>query len=390
LAYTYTRESVTVYGNVVRATNGTTRNEVLGSGDSSQTFQQFTLHGSPLTYVTAPTATGAASTLAIYVNGIRWQEIKSLTSAAPADRVFVTSVNDQNIVTVTFGDGQHGSRLPTGIENVQAIYRTGIGSGANLDPGTLTLLNSRPLGVRSVTNPIGATGGADPDSADTGRRNAPLASIALDRLVSVTDYASFARTFAGVGKATSAMLSDGHRQVVVVSVTGAEGGVLTADSQVVTQLQEALLDLGDPHLPITVLASDALLLVISARISIFADRLWTDLAPLIRSTLLTAFSFDSQEPGASVYLSAVTAAIQSVPGVQYCLIDAFSTISRSDVDTAAGLGARFAQLAKQVTPPESIPIQFERRDSNGQFQPSQIAYLDPDIPDTLLLTQITS
>jgi predicted phage baseplate assembly protein len=390
LAYSYTRETVTISGNVVPATNGATKKEVIGSGDSSQTFQQFKLQGSPLTYVSAATPSGAASTLAVYVNGIKWQEIDSLTTASPTDRVFVTSVDSQNNVTVTFGDGQHGMRLPTGMENIQAIYRTGIGSGGNLDPGTLTLLTNRPLGVRSVTNPVAATGGANADSANTGRRNAPLASIALDRLVSVTDYASFARTFAGIGKATSAMLSDGHQQVVVVSVTGAEGAVLDADSQVVQQLEEALLDLGDPHFPVTVLTSNALLLVISARISILADYLWTDVAPLIRTSLLKAFCFDSQQPGATVYLSMVTAAIQKVPGVQYCVIDAFSTISRGEVDTASGLSAKFSELAAQSVVPGSIPVAFEHADATGQFQPSEIAYVDPAVPDTILLTEITS
>lgn len=390
LAYSYTRASVTVYGNVVPATNGATRKEVLGSGDSSQTFQQFTLHGSPLTYVSAATQTGAASTLAVYVNGIKWEEIDSLTTAGPTDRVFVTSADDQSIVTVTFGDGQHGMRLPTGLENVQAVYRTGIGTGGNLDAGSLTLLTSRPLGVRSVNNPLAATGGADEDSADAGRRNAPLASIALDRLVSVTDYASFARTFAGIGKATSAMLSDGHQRVVVVSVTGSEGAVLTSDSQVALQLEEALLDLGDPHLTVKVLTADALLLVISVRISIFANYLWINVAPLIRASLLQAFAFDTQQPGASVYLSSVTAAVQQVQGVQYCVVDAFSTISHSDVDTAHGLSAKFSQLATQTAVPGSIPIPFEHLDAHGRFQPSGVAYLDPDIPDTLLLTEIPS
>jgi hypothetical protein len=390
LAYSYTRETVTISGNVVPATNGATKKEVIGSGDSSQSFQQFKLQGAPLTYVSAATPSGAASTLAVYVNGIRWQEIDSLTTAGPTDRVFVTSADSQNNVTVTFGDGQHGMRLPTGMENVQAIYRTGIGSGGNLDPGTLTLLTNRPLGVRSVTNPVAATGGADADSANTGRRNAPLASIALDRLVSVTDYASFSRTFAGIGKATSALLSDGHQQVVVVSVTGAEGAVLDADSQIAQQLEEALLDLGDPHFPVAVLTSNALLLVISARISILADYLWTDVAPLIRTSLLKAFCFDSQQPGAPVYLSRVTAAIQKVPGVQYCVIDAFSTISRNEVDIANRLSAKFSELAAQSVVPASIPIAFEHVDASGQFQPSEIAYVDPAVPDTILLTEITS
>ena len=170
LAYTYKRTTVTIYGNVVPATNGETRKEVIGSGDSSQTFQQFSLHANPLTYTSAATQTGVASSLAVYVNGIQWHEVDSLITAGPTDRIFTTSVDNKNVLTVTFGDGQHGMRLPTGQENVQAVYRTGIGSGGNLDSGKLTLLSTKPLGAKAVTNPVISSGGADRDDAEASRR----------------------------------------------------------------------------------------------------------------------------------------------------------------------------------------------------------------------------
>ena len=46
--------------------------------------------------------------------------------------------------------------------------------------------------------------------------------MSLDRLVSVQDYADFARTFAGIGKASAARLSDGRRQLVQVTIAGAD------------------------------------------------------------------------------------------------------------------------------------------------------------------------
>jgi len=55
LSYQYKRETVTIYGNVVNATHGESRSEVLGGGDSSQELQQFTLHQTPVTFVAAPT-----------------------------------------------------------------------------------------------------------------------------------------------------------------------------------------------------------------------------------------------------------------------------------------------------------------------------------------------
>src|SRR6266566_265135 len=55
LSFQYKCDTVTIYGNVVRATHGETRSEVLGSGDGSKALQRFALHQSPVTYLAKPT-----------------------------------------------------------------------------------------------------------------------------------------------------------------------------------------------------------------------------------------------------------------------------------------------------------------------------------------------
>src|SRR5207245_350563 len=55
LAYTYKRSTVSVNGNVVHATQGETKLQVLGSGDGSQSMQRFALSQAPLTFLSAPT-----------------------------------------------------------------------------------------------------------------------------------------------------------------------------------------------------------------------------------------------------------------------------------------------------------------------------------------------
>ena len=52
-------------------------------------------------------------------------------------------------------------------------YRVGTGLPGLVDAGQLTLLMTRPLGVRGVTNPLPTGLAADPDPPDTVRRNAP-------------------------------------------------------------------------------------------------------------------------------------------------------------------------------------------------------------------------
>ncbi len=65
---------MTLYANVVAATHGESRQEVLGSGDAALAFQQMKLTKSPLTYVSAPVPSGGVSTLELRVNDILWKE----------------------------------------------------------------------------------------------------------------------------------------------------------------------------------------------------------------------------------------------------------------------------------------------------------------------------
>ncbi|MDQ1393926.1 MAG: hypothetical protein QOF30_2903, partial [Acidimicrobiaceae bacterium] len=140
LRYTYKRDTVTVYGNVVRATHGQTRSEVLGGGDAAQSMPRFTLKPSPLTFVSAPTSSGVATTLAVRVNDLPWHEAPGLAHMAANDRKFVTRTDDEAKTTVVFGTGQRGARLPTGHNNVRSSYRTGIGAPGNVQGGQISLL----------------------------------------------------------------------------------------------------------------------------------------------------------------------------------------------------------------------------------------------------------
>ena len=222
LAYTYDSSSVTIYGNVVVATNGQTVGEVLGNGDASQPFLTFPLHQAPLTYLSAPTAAGSESTLAVTVNDIDWHETDDLSALGPTDHQFITLTDNAAQTSVIFGNGENGARVPTGTANVKAVYRYGIGSGGNVAATQISQMATQPGGVMSVINPLPASGGADADTADQARANMPIAVKALDRLVSVTDYSDFSRSFAGIRKASASRLSNGRRQVVFVTIAGAE------------------------------------------------------------------------------------------------------------------------------------------------------------------------
>ena len=384
LKYEYKRDTARIFGNVVKATHGESSNEVLGSGDGSKPAQAFAPHRSPLTYLAAVTPTGAQSTLEVRVDGLLWHEADTLAFAGPVDHVYTTQTDDHDATTVIFGDGARGARLPTGAENVRAAYRTGIGRPGNVRAGQITQLQTRPLGVNGVTNPLPATGGADRDTLDQARRNVPLAVLALDRLVSVPDYADFARARAGIGRASAARLSDGTNTVVHLTIAGTDDIPIDETDDLFQNLRQSLSTFGDPSQPVQVAVRELLLIVMAAAVRVDADHRFDLLEPQIRSALLDRFGFDHRDLGQAVFQSDLVATIQAVPGVDRVVIDALSV---------APIGLTPAQLqafADGLVPPapQLIPVELARPDPQGHgILPAQLALLSPLLPDTLILKE---
>ncbi len=390
LSYSYKRSSVTIYGNVARATHGETRSEVLGSGSGSSTFQEFTLRQPPLTFVSSPTPRGIASTLEIKVDDVVWSEAPNLAALGPNDRKYVTRNDDTSKTIVTFGDGLHGARLPTGTENVKAAYRSGIGTPGNVDAQKISLLATRPLGVKSVINPLPATGGADREERDQARENAPLGITALDRLVSVQDFEDFARTFAGIGKARAVRLPGSRGSFVHVTIAGAGDIPIDVNSDLFRNLQLALHSAGDPFQPVRIDLRELVTLVIAVDIHILPDATWEVVVKAIRDALLDEFSFERRDFGQDAYLADVYRVIQAVSGVDYSQVQVFGGIPEHTGGTTAQPQDVFKRLKEIVdqSPPAVVRVKTTRVGRNGTVMPAQIAVLLPSVPDTLILNEI--
>jgi predicted phage baseplate assembly protein len=386
LAYRYKRDTVTIYGNVVRSTHGETRSEALGSGDGSKALQTFALRQSPLTYLAAPTPAGAESTLDLRVNDVRWHVADNLAALGPTDHRYITRTDDDGKTSVVFGNGRHGARLPTGVENVKAVYRTGIGKPGNVGAKQISLLATKPLGVKSVINPLPASGGADRESITQARRNVPIGAIALDRLVSVSDYADFARTFAGIGKASAALLSNGQRLVVYLTIAGADNIPIDLNSDLYHNLVRALRRSGDPYQPLKVFMRELLLLVISAGVRLQPDYLWEAVEPQIRAALLDTFSFERRELGQDVFRSEAISAIQSVPGVAYVDLDIFDAVGEAQLANP-NLAANLELRPRIVAEPARTN---DDQTSSQRILPAQMIFLTPDVRDTLMLAELPS
>jgi predicted phage baseplate assembly protein len=388
----YKQAAVTISANVAPADHGETRQEALGSGDASQAAQQFTLGQAPLTHVaSAADPRGVVDTLQVRVNGVLWQETPAFLDLKPDDRRYVLRTDDQGKGTVIFGDGKEGARLPTGVQNVQARYRVGLGKVGNLKSGQISQLGTRPLGVNGVINPVPATGGADRETTDQARSNAATGISALDRLVSVSDYEDFARSFAGIAKASAARLPAGGATRLHLTVAGSDDIPIDATSALHRNLVEALARYGDPDLPVVVGTRERLVVLLQAGLKIDAAYEFGPVQTQVLAALLAAFGFDRRQLGQALDPGEVVAAIQNVPGVEYATLDVLAVVSGTKEDgTPKALTDLAKDLSSKVKKPPSnlpIPVALARR-VNGVLRPAQIAYLATDLPGTLLFREI--
>jgi hypothetical protein len=150
---------------------------------------------------------------------------------------------------------------------------------------------------------------------------------------------------------------------------------------------------GDPNLPIEIKVRELALLIISAKVRVLPDYAWELLEPKIRAALLDAFSFERRELGQDVLLSEVISVIQGIPGVAYVDVDILDSVSETiqlekleDLDTT---------LTSSVQPRERVEVKPTWidpyvADPQERIRPAQLAILSPEIPDTLLLTELSS
>lgn len=396
LQFRYKRETVRVIGNVARATHGESRTEVLGNGDPTQPFQQFTLKQGPLTYLGAPTPSGVTSTLEAVVNDLKWHETDNPATTAPEARQYFLRTDGDGRTAVLFG---FGARLPSGRDNVRAQYRSGIGAPGNVGAGQISVLVTRPNGVLGVTNPFAATGGADRENLVGIRHHAPIGLSALDRLISAADVEDFARAFAGIAKARVA--ADDLETVpkaYVLTVAGVDDAPLPAVSAPRRNLAEALVRFGNldydpeasvlttrgtPTVTIEIRSRRALLLGIRATVQLRPDHLWEDVMPRIRAALLREFGFAARELGQPLHPDKALAVMESVRGVEWAALQAFGTIDTgtSENPDAPKTPADVAEAALELLRESDLPVSLRPQ----IVGPSEIAYLSDTAPGTLLL-----
>jgi len=305
---------------------------------------------------------GGASTLQVRANGVLWHEAPNFFDRGPGERVYVTHTSEAGKTTVEFGDGLEGARPPTGSDNIRATYRKGMGTGGNVDARQLSLLLTRPAGVRGATNPLPASGGTDPEPGDSIRRNAAVTIMTMDRVVSLKDYGDFAAAFAGVAKAmASPWIWSGHARGVFLTVAGPGGADLSSDGSTYANLLAAIRKAGGSHVPVRMQSYRKAFFRLSGTVTVAADQQVDAVIAAVEAALRARFSFEARSFGQPVDLSEVVAVMQAVPGVIAIDLD---ELDRTDHISRIGLTGPLPAALPQVA-------------RNGVLLAAELLVLDP-------------
>lgn len=255
---------------------------------------------------------------------VEWVHYDHIIDATSTQNVYTTIADEDGSVTVLFGDDVNG-RIPPSGATVTAHYRVGGGTRGNVGPNSLVEILDTLASVASVTNPTAATGGADAESNDQIRVNAPRSLTALERAVTLNDYAALALRVGGVAKA---MAEHPGGNNITVRVAPFGGGV--ASASVKTAVGNYLADRKMVNHTVTV--DDPTYVNVDITVTVVVKEHYSRSATArgVEKALKEQLAFDAVDFGHRIALSRVYDTIMSVPGVSYATL--------TKLDRAAGSG----------------------------------------------------
>jgi uncharacterized phage protein gp47/JayE len=307
--------AVTTQGSVAVTEGRWVLDEVLGTSDG-EAKQQFTLFEPNV----------VDGTVQVYVDSgagpEAWGYYRHLLDATSTAAAFTLYTDAEGFVYIVFGDGANGRIPPIG-SDIIATYRIGAGADGNVGANTLVELVEPIPTVVAVTNPNGAVGGANPETLEDIKENAPRSLRAIDRTVTVQDYADLAVRSSYVGKAKAS--SDLYTNVLLyVAPRGTASGTVSSLNK--TNLLNYLA--GRMLVGTSITLADPTYVEIDVEVDVQA---WStfrqaDVQRGVEQTLSTFFAYANVDFGLSISQGDILARLIDVPGVRYLDI---RTLSRT-------------------------------------------------------------
>src|SRR5262249_6286106 len=142
-----------------------------------------------------------------------WTPVADLLASGPDDRHVVAEIDNDARVQLRFGDGELG-RLPETGKVLSARYRVGLGAAGNVGAEAISGIVISGLALDgvsfSISNPLPAQGGSEPEPIAQAKLFAPLAfRRELLRAITAADYAAIAARNPALQDAQAALVWTG-------------------------------------------------------------------------------------------------------------------------------------------------------------------------------------
>lgn len=277
------------------------------------------------------------TSVVLTIDGVIYSRVANLIDYGYNDPVFSTFVDASGNTFIIFGDGIAG-RIPPLYKPITASYRVIDGSLGNVPANTLININSNYealVGITGVTNAADAAGGSDEEPTLSIRNNAPRGLRALNRAVTLDDYASIAVGVPGVGSATA--LSDIYTSINLYVKPELGGGVdnlgdPTAEFLLLADDVSATLSgKTSPNVTVTVLPPEYVEINVTATLNLYPNAKNADAETAALQYLTDYFDPSIASFGQVVSLFEVMQALTTAEGVLYPTISVLST-------TVSGVG----------------------------------------------------
>jgi hypothetical protein len=280
-----------------------------------------------------------------------WTRATHIADYGPQDAVYSVTIDADNYVYITFGDGVSGA-VPPSTSVIKVDYVVGGGVEGNIPtsildsiikiPGLTDSQTSAVASVISVENTTVGSGGVEPESNTQIRVNAPLALATSNRAVSLNDYANLALATNGVGKAKAeAEIWSSVNLYVGPSLSETDsdlyplfdevGGTLVLDSLKWDSLKASVVDSLRDRIQIgtsvTISPPTYIKSAISLTYTLAGAAVQSQVENEIKTALTTAFSYSFSSFGTIITPEEVESVIRSVTGVYNAKVDLLYRLS---------------------------------------------------------------
>ena len=303
-------------------------------------------------------------TISVVVGSLAYTKVQYLIDYAADDPVFSTFTDGAGTTYILFGDGDSG-RVPPNGASITATYNYSatIGSLGNVAIGAIENVYDETTGVDltsvTVTNANAFSGGADAESTDSIRINAPAALRTLSRAVSLDDYGQLALQVSGVSKAIAIGTSF---NVIVLYI--AASGASASDQTFKAKVSNYFVDKIPPAATLQILDFTPIYPYLDVTVSILPQYSASNVGAAVQAAIYSLFAFDNVTFNDAISQGDVQSTIKSLDGV--------SSVTINDYEKLPALYSKSAVTSATATTSASATTSITLSSSAGLWQGAAI------------------